>query len=218
VTSSDSPVTICHCSFADVAAVHRLGADTANHGAPVEAIFEDRHLFIDIFMRPYTAHFLDWCWVANHDGTIVGYLTGCPDTEAYLPRYRRALARAALRMLCGRYRLGPRTARAGLGFLRDRFSRHYALDYARFPAHFHVNVAADYRHQGIGRRLMSVFLDRCRVEKVPGVHLTTSTRNEAAICLYEGLGFSILDQRHSHYHSTNARQPVEAVAMGLCLH
>jgi GNAT superfamily N-acetyltransferase len=146
-------VVIRPFSPADTDAVHQIGADTALYGAPVEAIFEDRRLFIDIFMRHYTT---------------------------YKPRFRRALVAAAGRALRGYYRLGPRTVRAGIGFVREMFSRRTRPDLAPYPAHLHINLAALYRGQGIGRGLLTVYLDQCRAAGGTGVHLSTTDQNAAA--------------------------------------
>jgi ribosomal protein S18 acetylase RimI-like enzyme len=201
----------------DTAAVHRIGADTARYGEPVEAIMNDRRLFIDIFMRPYTTHYPDTCWVAEVDGDVVGYLTGCLDTAHHAAMFRQAVLRAARRALLLHYRLGWRTVRAGIGFAREMLARPPSPDLAAYPAHLHINVAASQRGQGLGRRLMDTYLDYCRAQHVPGVHLSTSERNHAALHLYRRLGFELLHRYRSPYQSTVSRQPVDTLIMGLSL-
>ena len=200
---------------AEAAPVHTIGAETAFYGAPVEHVFEDRRLFIDIYMRPYTSHYADTIWVAAADGVVGGYLIGCPDTAAYHPLFRRALLRASGRMLLLRYRLGRRTLRAMRGFVSEMLAPDPPLDLATYPAHLHINLLPAHRGQGIGRRLMMIYLDHCRAAGLPGVHLSTSSCNEVAVHLYEHLGFEVLSRRHSRYHSTVCGQPVDALLMGL---
>lgn len=201
----------------DAAAVHRIGADTAHFGGPVEAIMDDRQVFIDVFMRPYTTHCPATCWVAEVEGQVIGYLTGCLDTAAFDPLFRRGLFRAVGRLLAGRYRVGRRTLRAGIGYLRELASRRPQADPAAYPAHLHINLSAPFRGQGIGRRLMLAYLDQCRAAGVPGVHLSTSERNAAAVRLYRSLGFDVLHRYPAPYLSTVNRQAVEALIMGLRL-
>lgn len=200
---------------ADADVVHRIGADTAFYGDPVEAIFEDRRLFIDIFMRPYTVHYAAACWIAEMDGQVIGYLTGCLDTDSYTPVFRRALLRAAERTLRGRYRLGPRTVRAGIGFVCEQISRRARPDFTAYPAHLHINLIASYRGQGIGRQLMQAYLDQCRAAGIPGVHLSTTDQHTAAVHLYQKLGFTILHRHRSPYQSMVSGRPVDGLVMGL---
>ena len=208
-------VVIRPFSPADTDAVFQIGADTALYGAPVETILEDRRLFIDVFMRPYTTFYPDLCWIADAGGFVVGYLTGCLDTTGYKPRFRHAIVAAAGRALRGYYRLGPRTMRAGLGFLRETASRHTEPDLSSYPAHLHINLAAPYRGQGIGRRLMTAYLDQCQAAGVTGVHLSTTDQNSAAVALYHKLGFTVLHRHRSPYQSMVSGRLVHGLIMGL---
>ncbi len=209
--------TIRRMTPADVDAVHTIGADTAYYGDPVERIFDDRRLFIDLFMRPYTEHFAATSWVAEQNGTVTGFLIGCVDTIAYMPLYQRAVRRGMFRLLTLRYRLGWRTLRAMLGFAREQFATVPPLNLATYPAHLHINLSAPYRGQGTGRRLMEAYLDHCRATRIPGVFLTTSSKNEIALHLYEKLGFRVLYRHRSPYHSIVCGEPVDAIRMGIVL-
>ena len=62
-------------------AVRTVACDTADRGEPVEGFFRDREVFADLLTRYYT----DWepqsLWVAEAEGRVIGYLTGCLDTR-----------------------------------------------------------------------------------------------------------------------------------------
>ncbi|NDJ78395.1 MAG: GNAT family N-acetyltransferase [Chloroflexi bacterium] len=201
----------------DANAVYQIGADTARYGDPVELILNDRRLFIDIFMRPYLTHYPETCWVAEVDGQVVGYLTGCPDTASYEPLFRRAVLRAARDVALFRYRIGWRTARAAVGFMREVLAHPPTPNLEQYPAHLHVNLAAPYRGQGAGRCLMLAYLDHLRDQGIPGAHLNTSDQNTVAVHLYEKLGFTVLHRYHSPYQSIVSRKPVDGLLMGLRL-
>lgn len=209
--------TIRQMTPADLDTVHTIGADTAYYGDPVERVFDDRRLFIDLFMRPYTKHFAATSWVAEQNGTVTGFLIGCVDTAAFMPLYQQALRQGTIRLLTLRYRLGWRTLRAMLGFLREQFISAPPLNLTTYPAHLHINLSASYRGQGTGRRLMETYLDHCRAAGIPGVFLTTSSKNEIALHLYEKMGFRVLYRHRSPYHSMICGQPVDAIRMGLNL-
>ncbi len=60
----------------DREAVHRIAADTAFFGAPVENFLPDRKLFSDFFMAYYTDAEPEYLWVAEHEGQVGGYFAG----------------------------------------------------------------------------------------------------------------------------------------------
>jgi GNAT superfamily N-acetyltransferase len=61
----------------------------------------------------------------------------------------------------------------------------------RYPAHLHINLAAEARNRGIGGRLITAFCDHARAAGAPGVHLVTSaaSRNRS---FYAREGFVLL--------------------------
>lgn len=201
----------------DAPAACQIAADTAHFGEPVEAQIDDRRLFIAVFVWPYLEQLAEWCWVAESEAEIVAVLTGCPDTRALQSYADRALRSAAWDLLRGRFRLGRRTLRAGIGYWREVLQRLPMPDLARYPAHLHLNVAAPYRGRGLGRHLMLAHLDQCRAAGLAGVHLSTSDRNTAALGLYASLGFQTLMRYRSPYKSSVARQPVDTLILGLRL-
>ena len=52
-----------------------------------------------------------------------------------------------------------------------------------------VATLPDMRGKGYAKKLMKQFLDICEEKKIAAVHLYTDASNEAAIALYERLGF-----------------------------
>ena len=204
---------------ADREAVHRIAGDTAFFGQPIEAYLDDRQHFLDLFVAYYTDYEPDYAWVAEAGGQVVGYLTGCPDTA----RHRRLLLhpilpRLLLHFLAGRYRVGRRTwryiGRLALAALRGEFP---PADHAACPAHLHINVAAGWRGQGLGKQLMAEYLAQLRAEGVPGVYLETTTLNRAAVRLYRSLGFELLDARCTRLWEGLIAEPVENLVFGLRL-
>ncbi|MBL7199490.1 MAG: GNAT family N-acetyltransferase [Anaerolineae bacterium] len=179
----------------DRADLHRIAAETAFFGRPVEAFLDDRRLYCDAFYAYYTDLEGEYGWVACVEGQVVGFLVGCANSKRQMRRWLcRVLPGVAWRALRGRYRLGRKTwaftARVALSTLRGEFA---SADLDRYPAHLHINVAAEYRGRGVGRRLMDAYLEQLRRGGVPGVHLHTTSLNEAACRLYEGAGFRVVD-------------------------
>ena len=179
--------------------LYRIAADTAFLGEPVEALLEDRRLFCDAFYRYYVDFEPEHIWVECAGSQVVGFLAGCLDTKA---RNRivalRLLPWTVWRILDGKYYFGSRTRRYALELACEALSGKVPrTDLRTFPAHFHVNIAPEWRGQGLGRSLLTTYLVFLRRAGLPGVHLETTSRNVAACRLYESLGFRLLDERLS---------------------
>jgi ribosomal protein S18 acetylase RimI-like enzyme len=199
--------------------VLRISADTAVFGEPVEAILDDRQVFCDAFTVYYTDFESDCLWVACVGDQVVGYLTGCINT---ISQRRRIIERTILplmwRIIQGKYRLGGKTFNyakyMALGALRKEYPH---VDLKEYPAHLHINVNADSRGRGLGRILMTAYLDQIREMGVPGVFLDTTDLNEAACRLYEAIGFELLDRRPTRVWVDVIDGPVENRVYGLRL-
>lgn len=205
--------------LADRPSVRRIAADTAFFGAPVEAYLDDRRLFLDAFINYYTDLEPEHGWVARIEGQVVGYLLGAVDTA----RQRRQAAHSILpgmagRALMGKYHLGLATWRYGLRLLRAvNLDELPHVDMQPYPAHLHINLDEAARGKGLGRKLMEAYLSQLRSLGIPGVHLTTTDHNQAACCLYERLGFRLLDSRSTHLWDGLVAERIENRAYGLIL-
>lgn len=204
---------------ADRSAVHRIAAATAFFGEPVEAFMDDRDLFCDLFMTYYTDCEPELAQVACVGDEVVGYIVGSANTRGQRNRWRRdVLPGVARNALLGRYRTGMPTLLYAARSTRARLLRDIppvALD--RYPAHLHINLDAGQRGLGLGTRLMESFLHELRARGVPGVHLRTTDRNEAACRLYERTGFELLASRQTCVWRHVILGPVANLCYGLRL-
>ncbi len=120
-----------------------------------------RAAFRDLWLGRYLAHDPAWAYVATApDGRVAGYLAGSLDDPAVTPRFADIAYFAAFKDLTRRY-----------------------------PAHLHVNLAAEFRGHGVGARLIGRFVDDARVAGAPGVHVVTS-RGARNVTFYTRNGFS----------------------------
>ena len=121
-----------------------------------------RAAFRQRWLGRYIEHFPECTFLAlDHAGRVAGYIVG-------------ALADPALDPLF-----------SDIGYFRT-----LAPLTARFPAHLHINLAADARNRGIGGRLIEAFCDHARAAGAPGVHVVTAehSRNRS---FYARLGFAL---------------------------
>jgi ribosomal protein S18 acetylase RimI-like enzyme len=216
---SQSELTIRPFHPHDSPRVHRIAADTAFFGQPVEVYLEDRGLFIDAFYRYYTSVEANHGWVACAGEEVVGFLMGCTDTPGQGQRWRQKIFPAfASKLLSGRYSVGRLTLRyaAGLALAGIRGEIAHA-DTAIYPAHLHINIDSCWRSRGLGRRLIEAYLAMLRSQGIRGVHLSTTDMNGAACRLYEKIGFTLVDARHTHLWMHWTGRMVETRAYGLKL-
>ncbi|WP_309571673.1 GNAT family N-acetyltransferase [Deinococcus sp.] len=199
----------------DVAAVARIAYLTGFFGESAAVYFPDAALFGALWVGPYfggagaggvgAAGF-----VAERGGEVLGYIVGAPDHGAY----RRALSGVVARYVTSTLpatatlRSVPYLLRAG------RFPSPHA-DWAAYPAHLHLNLLPGARGLGVGRRLLDAHLGALGGLGVPGVQLSTTTENPAAITLYGRAGFTVLDSRTTPLWVPWLGHPATQVVMGL---
>lgn len=108
----------------------------------------------------YIGSYPQWTYVAlTADGRVAGYLAGCLDDPARTPLF---------------------SDNAHFAIFRDLT--------AQFPAHLHVNLAADYRGGGIGSALVERFCGDAREADARGVHVITG-RGARNVGFYAHNGF-----------------------------
>jgi ribosomal protein S18 acetylase RimI-like enzyme len=195
----------------DRSELFRIGADTANYGSPIEAYFDDRNLFLDSFYRYYTDYEPEHSWIAEVDGLVAGFLTGCTDTQRSERVMKKQLVPDVIRgLLRGKYHLGRKTlrytARIALQAIRGEFTE---VDLKMYPAHLHINVDERYRGLGLGRRLIEAYILQLQALRVPGVHLMTTSLNVTACILYEKMGFQLVDAHKTVFWDGKTQIPGE---------
>jgi GNAT superfamily N-acetyltransferase len=174
----DGPVAVRVArTVADWQAIRTLCCQTGNGGNPIDSARWP--LFGDLWIGPYERLMPEWTYVAETDGRIVGYLTGCPDTAAFRRARRfRVTLPLLIGIAFGRYGWtsdARRTVRLALRLGRGVESRLAPTLPAgfghTFPAHLHMNVDAGHRRRGIGAVLIERYARNLGQAGVPGVHL-----------------------------------------------
>lgn len=149
--------------------------DPAAAEAAMEAIFfaasatqsfadaATRAAFRERWFGRFLEHFPEGTFVAiDRDGHVLGYVIGAVADPATDPRF------------------------ADIAYFKD-----LAHLTAHYPAHLHINLAADARNRGIGGRLIEAFCSHARTKGAAGVHVVTSkaSRNRS---FYARQGFELL--------------------------
>lgn len=177
----------------DLEALGHIAYATGFFGESARRFFPDATLFSDLWVRPYLGPAGCGNFVALLGGVPVGYILG-----ARLGAYRRYLLHA-LPWLCSRAlrgdypQLWPSLAYLG------RLLR-YALPHAppaAYPVQLHINLLPGARGRGLGQALLRAHLEALHRQGLPGVQLSTTRENTAALRLYEGMGFWVWREARS---------------------
>ncbi|HUJ11502.1 MAG TPA: GNAT family N-acetyltransferase [Verrucomicrobiae bacterium] len=177
----------------DRSTLRQICCDTADAGQPVERFFPDREVIADLLTNYYTQYEPEFAYVAENNGGVVGYLTGCLDTR----RFKRAMAWQIVPAVFGKalfrgvlwHPQAVRFVRANLGiWLKGEFRNAEIL--REYPAHLHVNIREGFRDQRLGERLVEAFCNHARRAGAPGIHAGVSAENTRAGHFFEELGFA----------------------------
>jgi len=163
-------------------------------GDPVDWLWRDQPSFADLFSGYYTDAEPESALVAEVDGEVSGYLLGCVETRRVWDP-SRVLAGHAVRRLVF---LRPGTAgvfwRSVLDAASAALGRREAMEPMfldeRWPAHLHIDLLPVARGSGVGRALVTRWLDRLRDLRVPGCHLETFAENAGAVRFFSAMGFA----------------------------
>ncbi|OJX37949.1 MAG: hypothetical protein BGO78_07860 [Chloroflexi bacterium 44-23] len=203
----------------DRASLMNIAADTAFFGEPIEKYLDDRRIFQDYFYAYYTDFEAEHAWVAIAGQKVVGFLTGCFDSKVQISITRRKLLpKVLLRLFSGRYMLGIKTWNYFINQKQAQRSEYCPyVNLQDYPAHLHINVDQNWRGCGIGHHLMQIYLDQLMYAGIVGVHLGTTSENEAACRMYAQFGFKLLDEKPTRQWKAFIDHPAFARAYGLKL-
>jgi GNAT superfamily N-acetyltransferase len=158
-------VTIRQYTEKDREAISQICADTGFVGKPIDQIFEDRQLFVDISATFYIKKEPEHIFVAIVDRKIVGYIIGWLN-----PHLERVIGWDIFRTAC------TMTWKALTGQYKKR-----SVEYVKWivfkgiaetPSHpnhaarFHINIRKEYRGLGIGKKLFARYEKLLRKKRI----------------------------------------------------
>jgi ribosomal protein S18 acetylase RimI-like enzyme len=194
----------------DREAVRRLCCDTGDIGSPADSFFPDRELFSDMITSYYTDREPESLWIAEKQGRVVGYLTGCMDD-------RRAAWVSALsvfpKAVWGAVRRGTvvkpwflRLVLANLFLHREKTQTSAAR-----RGHVHINLAPEARGAGAGRALWEAFLSAASKAGVAEIGAAVRADNAGGRRFFEAMGFTPLRTRVGYRVVTPVPRAYEVV-------
>ncbi|WP_328392295.1 GNAT family N-acetyltransferase [Nocardia sp. NBC_00416] len=165
----------------------------AGEGSPTESLWGHPESEAGIYLEPYMDHEPESLFLAEDDGALVGYLTGCLDTAAFLSEEQRIADAIRRHRLVLRRRPAAFFARSALDAAAVALRRDPSageIRDPRWPAHLHINIAPEARGTGAADGLMHRWFDRLTATGAPGCHLQTLVENTRAVRFFERMGFT----------------------------
>lgn len=166
---------------------------TGANGAGAEDLFVDPRLLGEIYLGAYLAFEPELAFVLEgDDGSVLGYVLGARDTAAF----EQLLEERWWPALKKSYPLSSFPAGSpdeGLVQMIHAPSRTDPATIEAFPAHLHVDILAEGKGGGNGRRLLDTLFTALQDRGVEGVHLNVSPENTHAIGFYRHMGFTQVD-------------------------
>ncbi|WP_330231915.1 GNAT family N-acetyltransferase [Nocardia sp. NBC_00508] len=166
----------------------RAGAES-----PTESLWGHPESEAAVYLEPYMDLEPESLFVAESDGALVGYLTGCVDSSAFPSEGER------MDQAIRRYRLMFRRESAAFfarsladmaGAAIRRAPTAGEIHDDRWPSHLHINVAPEARGIGAADRLMLRWFERLTEAGSPGCHLQTLVENSRAVRFFDRMGFT----------------------------
>jgi len=182
----------------DLPALRHICCETADNGRPVESFFLDRSLIADFWTDYYAGYEPGSIWVAEKDGQVIGYLTGCLDEKKFM----RTMARRVLPSI-----IKKNIFRSFIWtpfFLKFVFSNFVAaarryhkarVSDFRPQGHFHINLLPESRGEHAGGMLIERFKAQAKAARVQGFRIGVREDNAGGREFFEKLGFRAVDRR-----------------------
>jgi len=187
----------------DRQALRDIAWDTAFMGEPADAFFDSRQLLQDFLTAYFTDYEPQSCFVAEAGREVIGYLIGAKDIAALGKIFRdKILPKLFINLFFSGAVFKKKNFTYILGCLGGSLSGEFRMpDFSKdYPATLHINLKKDWRSQHIGARLMAVYLDYLRIEKVRGVCLATASSKAAEF--FSQQGFILLHRgKRSYFRS-----------------
>ncbi len=186
-------VVIRNFNKSDRQAVRDIAWQTAFMGESAEIFFQDKEVLCDFLTLYFTDYEPESCFVADSQGTVVGYIIGSLDEKMLNRRFfAHILVRLLFKVLVRGTLLNKRNFKFFISILRDYLrGKLYAPDfYSEYPAVLHINMLPQVRRMGVGSKLIAAFTDYLKQKGVKGVHLATFS--DKGISFFKKEGFSVL--------------------------
>lgn len=149
---------------------------------------KDPYLFSLKWAQCYLRYYPDYCFVAEEDGDVIGYILSTPNTleqekqfvENILPEIKSIVSRN-----------DPFYTELA-DFKSDKEMTGNIV--AEYPAHLHINLTSRCQHKGIGSKLMVAMEENLKCNGINKIHLGVMADNPNAVNFYKKHGYKTVKE------------------------
>lgn len=178
----------------DLDQIYAISLLTGDAGSDASGLHRDGKLIGHIYSAPYVQLSPETAFVAEDSEGVAGYIVGVFDTVAFQERLERdwwpALRKAYTDPL-GDPSIWDADQKRIAAIHHPPPAPDAMVD--AFPAHIHMNLLPRLRGQGIGTRLLDLWVSNARSNGVNGVHLGANAGNHNALRFWGSRGFRRLE-------------------------
>ena len=186
----------------DLTALYRICLQTANSGGDATKYFNNPDLVGHFYLAPYVHFEPEVSFVVTNNDEPYGYIVGTKDSQQFFEKCEKDW----LPILRNRFRLSKKSKQLHEQRIIKRIHEGHVVkkEVKNYPAHLHINILPETQGQGIGRKLMDIFISNLKELEVPALHLEVGKTNSGAIKFYERMGFQIIKEyEHSIAYGIN---------------
>ncbi len=176
----------------DLTSLYRICLQTGDSGNDASKIYDDPDILGHIYAAPYVVFEPDICFVSTYLDRPYGYILGTRDSVNFFEWCEKEWF-PTLRNQYGLPDSNDDSRQAGIiKLLHKQFKAD--ADLSDYPAHLHIDILPEAQGQGLGRKLIHVFIDKLCELNIKGLHLEVGKKNKGAIIFYERIGFKLFKE------------------------
>ena len=180
---------------ADTSAAYEICLKTGNSGQDATHLFSDPLVLGHIYVGPYMEFEPQSVFILEDDQGPCGYIMGVLDSQTYY-QWMHSEWLSKIRVDYKKPTGDPDTWNETEKITNLLFQPELQRLFPGFPAHLHIDLLSRAQGKGQGKLMMDRFIDYLRYNKISGVHLELSSKNDRAFNFYRKYGMQELDRNN----------------------
>ncbi len=193
VESVDSGIIIRNFKPEEKKAIREISVQSSIFGEYTDQKLLNEEIIADLLTSYFIKYEPQFCFVAEKNSEVVGYLLGSSDVQKMHKVVRSKIMPELVKKA---FQSGLIFRTPNLGLMKNVLNSYFKGEFKvpdfsqEYPATLHVNISPRYRGKMIGSLLVYHFLQILKEKQVKGIHF--GVLSEKAKRFFEKLGFEIL--------------------------
>ena len=193
VESVDSGIIIRNFKPEEKKAIREISVQSSIFGEYIEQKLLNEEIIADLLTYYFIEYEPQFCFVAEKDSEVVGYLLGSSDVQKM---HKVIRSKVIPELVKKAFQSGLIFRIPNLGLMKNVLNSYFKGEFKvpdfsqEYPATLHVNISPRYRGKMIGSLLVYHFLQILKEKQIKGIHF--GVLSEKAKRFFEKLGFEIL--------------------------